>query len=941
MIDLSKIEAKFVRTLNFTYTTIEELEKKISSHADLFASSNILVQIFAGDTNPTKLQTLLEKLANFLPQAVVIGTSTAGEILDSNVSDRSIVLSFAFFDHTHVIPLFTPQCNEMGGFDLAKQINKSSIKAALLFSEGLHGDPEGMLTTLSNMHPDLIVAGGAAADNSQFIQTLLIHGTNITEHGVVGVAFDNPELIISTTWFLNFTPIGKTMQITKANGTQLFEIDHRPIYEVISNFFGKEALENVPHNIIHFPLLKMDQDILIARAPVATIEDGLIYAGKFSDKEKVRFGIVDIENLITNATNAAKTIKKRAIEGLWIYSCIGRRTFLSDKLLREEFARFAPGVSNSGFFTYGEFYHNNNKNFMFNFTTTIFALSEGENRQKELNLPSLSNTFSPLIGLINLVNSTSKELENTISFLEGYKLATDESSVISKTDPNGIITYVNDIFCKISGFKREELIGKNHNIIRHPNTPKSLYSNMWTTIKAKRTWRGILANRSKDGSTFYLDTTIVPLLDQNKNIVEYIAIRHDITKLINQEQIIREQRVDPLTGLPNRTSFLYDLQSATAPAVAIFNIDRFRDINNFYGFEIGDRLLIEFARTLVKAVSPKILVYHLGSDLFLAYSPNLAAKQFEIKISMAVNLLHKHTFEIDDIALNVQLSVGIAYGSEQILTRAEEALHQARTNHISITTVTLEEEKNRYRNFLMMKIVRKAVEHGRVIPYFQPIVDAKTDKIVKYEALVRIQDENDKIYSPSEFLDLIKGTTLYPELTKAIISTSISLFSNHSEGLTINLSMLDITNEKLISYLKDQISSFFQPSRLTLEITESEAIKDYAYAKAFIDEMRALGVKIAIDDFGSGYSNFSYIVQLNPDYLKIDGSIVKNITTSKPHYQTLMAIIDFAKRLNIATVAEFVSDIDIANAVKKMGVDLLQGFYFGKPQPLHIEKSKS
>ena len=184
-----------------------------------------------------------------------------------------------------------------------------------------------------------------------------------------------------------------------------------------------------------------------------------------------------------------------------------------------------------------------------------------------------------------------KEDIEQIQLLNEYKKAVDQSTIISMTDKNGVIVYVNNAFEKVSGYSKDELIGSPQNIIRHRDTDPEIFKVMWKTIFNKQPWNGILKNRAKDDSTYYVDTTITPILASNGEIEKFIAIRYDITKVFEQEQLINRQLTDSLTGLPNRLKLLQDLEKKEHHALTIFNIDGFQEINKLYGHKLGDTVL--------------------------------------------------------------------------------------------------------------------------------------------------------------------------------------------------------------------------------------------------------------------------------------------------------------------------------------------------------------
>lgn len=230
---------------------------------------------------------------------------------------------------------------------------------------------------------------------------------------------------------------------------------------------------------------------------------------------------------------------------------------------------------------------------------------------------------------ISNYKTTQIELDKTLSFLKSHQLALDESSIVTKSDKKGIITYVNDAFCKVSGYSRDEAIGKPHNVVRHPDSPKSLYKEMWNTIEAKKAWKGIIKNRGKL-KDYWIDVIILPILDDKDEIVEYIAVRHDITKMIlQQEKLDNIANTDTLTGLGSRYKLVNDIQSSKSPALAIINIDNFSQINDLYGHKIGDDVIKQYANRLNDLkCSIDCHMYHLQGDEYVILDMNTNKDEF-------------------------------------------------------------------------------------------------------------------------------------------------------------------------------------------------------------------------------------------------------------------------------------------------------------------------
>jgi len=519
------------------------------------------------------------------------------------------------------------------------------------------------------------------------------------------------------------------------------------------------------------------------------------------------------------------------------------------------------------------------------------------------------------------------------SLLGEYKAAVDASNIVSKTDKKGVITYVNQAFCDTSGYSEEELLGKPQSIVRHPNMPKSVFRDMWETILSKRIYKGVIENRRKDGCSYFVDATIVPILDLNGEIIEFVGIRHDITEFINNKQKLF---TNALTGLPNRYKLSSDLNGVKKAKLAILNIDSFKIINEFYGNQVGDCALIEVANRLSTIFTQKgYVVYKLSADEYGIFCED-CAESFEADISEGVHLICSKSVKCGDIEMALSLSIGIAAGDEALLEKASMALGFAKKNRkqFAVYDASMLIAKNYEKNLLMSKTLREAIEGDWLMPYFQPIVDVKTGEVKKYESLIRIVKPNGDELSPFMFLDVAKATRLYPHITRAVILKSFEVFKNKTESFSINISIEDILDSETSSFVIKTLADYNLGNRVIFEILESEGIENYEEAAKFLYNVKNMGAKIAIDDFGSGYSNFEHLARLNVDIIKIDGSLIKNIDVNKNAEIITQTIVSFAKKLNIECVAEFVCSKEVYDKIKEIGVDYAQGYYFGKPSPM-------
>ena len=397
--------------------------------------------------------------------------------------------------------------------------------------------------------------------------------------------------------------------------------------------------------------------------------------------------------------------------------------------------------------------------------------------------------------------------------------------------------------------------------------------------------------------------------------------------------------IDDLTSLPNRRSLIEDIkiQKSSSMHLALLNIDRFKDINDFYGHEVGDEILKEISSSILRILDIKdSTLYKLPSDEFAIFtSTEISKQQFKEKVTDVIKSVVKTQINTQENAIFIALSCGIASNEETIMAKADMALKISKSDKREIVIYSQDIDSSALitQNIKSVTLIKDSIEKDNFTPFFQPIFNAHTQKIEKYEALVRIVQDSGTIIAPYMFLEVAMKSKLYPSITKAMIEKSFEFFKDKDFEFSLNLSINDILNPATITLILDSLKAFPNPHRVVFEILESDKIGNYEELKKFIELVKSYGCKVAIDDFGSGYSNFAHILELNVDYLKIDGSLVKFIITDNNSRVITKTIINFASSLGLKTIAEFVEDKDSLEMLKKMGVDYVQGYYIGKPQP--------
>lgn len=436
-----------------------------------------------------------------------------------------------------------------------------------------------------------------------------------------------------------------------------------------------------------------------------------------------------------------------------------------------------------------------------------------------------------------------------------------------------------------------------------------------------------------------------PLLERHPEIIKalvafvillIIVLIASINYANRKRRLLIEQYTDLLTGLPNRVKLLSDINQASDPSLMILDINNFKSINNLYGLQVGDRLLSNFADNAHQYIDSAHKLYRISGDRFAIlcqqYDSNNESSE---NIKKTLNNIQSHCYHIDNIDINLTLTAGISKKEREFLIpKAEQALQLAKDSNKDyyIFEETHSDSNIHKNNLLWAQKVNTALSDDRIVPYFQLIMHNQTGKKEKFEALVRLIDENNEVISPFYFLDAAKSTRKYTTLTKIMIEKTFVAIKDKPVTASINFTVEDIRDDDTITFFKEKLNEYNVANQITIELTESEGIENYSEVAVFISEVKKLGCRIAIDDFGTGYSNFTHLIHLNVDYLKIDGSIIQNINKDKNAEIVAKTIVEFARQLGIETIAEYVDSQEILDKVKEIGIDYSQGFFLGKPQ---------
>lgn len=537
-----------------------------------------------------------------------------------------------------------------------------------------------------------------------------------------------------------------------------------------------------------------------------------------------------------------------------------------------------------------------------------------------------------------------KEAEETMrESEEKLRIITSSTSdAIMMIDDKGTIAFWNDAAESMLGYKRHEALGKD---ICELIVPERYRDAMKKGLeKFAETGEGdalgkvlVLPAMRKGGEEFFAEHSLAGVRLKNK--WHSIGITRDVTERVRAEkELLWAATRERLTGLLNRFSFEKYEKTMENPVLILIDIDGFRHVNNLYGTEAGNSVLKDLSRYL-ESTPPENLnvsVYKLGGDDFgilfednPEYNPMDLAKKIVVEGSNR-DFMHEGT------AISISLSAGISR-ERPLLEKADMVLNYLR-RHTRVKYLEYNDaltiKKNISENMKMLNILKTAINRDAIVSYFQPIVNNKTGRIEKYECLVRIIDEGGKVLSPFSFLQVAKEARLYGEITRRMIERGIAAFKDKDYEFSINISVEDIHDSAVEEFMTKILKNNPETARrTTFEIIESEGIENYEIVYAFIKKIKEYGCKIAIDDFGAGYSNFGHTMQLDIDYIKIDSTLIKEIDRNERLQILTETIVNYAKRLGIKTIAEYVHSKEVHEKVIELGVDYSQGYYLGEPKP--------
>ena len=503
-----------------------------------------------------------------------------------------------------------------------------------------------------------------------------------------------------------------------------------------------------------------------------------------------------------------------------------------------------------------------------------------------------------------------------------YRAAVDAAAIFSESDRFGNITYVNDQFCNVSGYSAEELVGQNHRILNSGLHPSVFFVDMWKRISNGLVWKGEICNRKKDGSLYWVQSTIIPMYDTiNQCILKYVSIRFDVTeKRRLLESLQWQAEHDQLTGLANRFLLSKRLDQAIIAAdrkkiilaVAILDLDGFKQINDCYGHEAGDLLLVEVSKRLKSIMRVEDTIARLGGDEFVLVFLARDSGFLEGTMQRLLDSLSA-TYYVNNIGVNITASIGVTLYPK---------------------------EKKEKSVFDLISRVRNALRSDELLLYYQPKINLRNGEIVGFEALLRWQDPACGLISPKAFLPIIENTDLIVEVGDWVIDQALRQIGQwasqgHSWSVSVNIAAFHFQKENFVMSMRSALDRHpsVLPELLDIEITESVLLEGLSDVTKCLVECHDMGVTFSLDDFGTGYSSLSYLKQLPTQSIKIDQSFIHQVLYDEDSLVLTESIISLARFFSRNVVAEGVESVRQCLLLKQLGCDYAQGYCFAEPMP--------
>jgi diguanylate cyclase (GGDEF)-like protein/PAS domain S-box-containing protein len=563
-------------------------------------------------------------------------------------------------------------------------------------------------------------------------------------------------------------------------------------------------------------------------------------------------------------------------------------------------------------------------------------------------------------GLIQgIARDITRRREEELEMRKLSNAVTQTADLIIITDARGVIEYVNPAFERVTGYPRADVVGRRPSILRSGRHDSDYFRDMWSVIGRGESFHDVLINRKRDGDLYYEDKTITPLQDSDGRITHYISTGRDVTEQLQaRDRLLHLATHDPLTDLPNRTALAERIETAIAraawthrhPSVLFINLDRFKRINETLGREAGDRVLCAVAQRLGGQLRGGDVIARVSGDEFAVLLEDVHDPEDTPRVAEKLVAALQEPIVVGDHAPVVGASIGIAVypadgtDAHTLLRNADTSMNMVKeSGQGSVGFFSPEMGERAQERFTMENDLRRALQREEFVLHFQPQIDLRTGRITAAEALLRWQHPRRGLVPPAAFIPLLEESGLMRPVGHWVLQEACRRLAAWHQTLatpprvSVNLSATQLADPELASSFEAVLSQFgIEPLLLELEITETAIMRNVDLAAGVLRSLRETGIRIAVDDFGTGYSSMAYLKHFSVDTLKIDQTFTADICRDRNSFAIVRASIALARSLQLHVVAEGIETAPQIDALRLLGCNTAQGFYFSKPLPAGV-----
>ncbi|MFJ7647691.1 EAL domain-containing protein [Lysinibacillus sp. NPDC097279] len=559
-------------------------------------------------------------------------------------------------------------------------------------------------------------------------------------------------------------------------------------------------------------------------------------------------------------------------------------------------------------------------------------------------------------GVINNLEKINSISKYPTSLLK--KIFENVSEGIMITDKHKKIEMVNPAFEFVTGYKRDEVIGKTPAVLQSGVHELSFYLTMWEKIRQEGIWQGEIWNRRKTGDVYPEWLTIVSITNDVGEITNYCGIFTDLSeRKIVENELEKRLLTDSLTDVSNRFAYIERMDNllessstishSVQHAVYFLDLDRFKQINDTLGHAVGDTILVEAAKRIQTLLKNKDIIARYGGDEFIVTLTNVKNVREAAKFAEQIIGIIEQPMNINGQDIFISTSIGISMypadgvTSEQLITCSDKAMTYSKKNGLNSYSFYFDElQTDSQRVLLLDSELRRAIENREFELHFQPKITVENEHIQGLEALVRWNNERLGFVSPAEFIPYAEETGLIIPLSEVIIEMACEAAIKLQQfgrkiPIAINISSIHFKQQNFLESIQTILERYnTSANNFEIEVTERTVMNSATETVSKLVRLKQLGFKISIDDFGTGYSSLSYLVRFPLDCLKIDRSFIQHISSLDEKQAVVDAIIQMSHRLKMKVVAEGVEQAQQVDILRKMNCDIIQGYYYSKPLPL-------